>query len=134
MRLKVDNVIKKEWDEAGFLMTKNKIFVLATKKYETVKGVVSVFFTSHTAFVWADDAGTDEEDLWSQEDMIPWLKKNRDGSFPTQYNEYVPIISYGADVCDSAMLERYGLTDFEEDIIARLKDVEPYSEEKDTKI
>lgn len=130
----VDNVVKMEWDASKAVYTKGgklgRTFVYSAEDYETRIGTVTVFFNCFTAFIWADDAGTDNEDRYNAKELKSWIKDNLDEAFPMSYDNYVPIIEYGGTECKQAMLTKYGLEEFEQDIIARLNDVKPYSEEK----
>lgn len=129
----IDNVVKMEWERKNCLYINGdkgkKIFVYASKDYETKLGVVTVFFDCYTAFIWADNAGTPEEDRYNAKEMKTWVKDNLDEAFPTDYENFIPIIDYGDDKVNQAMVEKYGLEDYVDDIIARLDDVRPYGDE-----
>lgn len=130
----INDTVKLEWQASGYVETtgRNPVFVIATKVYDSANGgKVAVFFTPNTAFLWADNAGTSEEDLWSCRDMIEWIKQEgTTEAFPEQYSDnYIPII-FGSDTkCSERMLEKYGLTVFAQDIEERLEDVRPFGEE-----
>lgn len=131
-----NNVVKMEWDKSGWVQTKGTggkpgAFIFASKEFASdTKGTVTVFFNPFTAFIWASDAHTDEEDLWNAAELKGWLKENLDGSFPDNWDECVPVIAYGGTDADVAILEEYGLTAYKEEIEARLRDVAPFGEEK----
>ena len=133
MALVINDIVKMEWEKSGWLQTKatkNKpaVFILASKAYETADGkTVYVYFNANTAFLWGDD----EDGLWDAADLKDWLKTEYDYSFPEQYDSYIIVIPNGSDVCDESVLERYGLTEYKEDIEKRLKDVRPYGEEEE---
>lgn len=129
----VDNVVKMEWDADKALYTKGgkfgRTFIFAGQEYSTPNGTITVFFNCHTAFLWADDAGTEDEDLYNAKELKSWVKDNLDGTFPYNYSNYIPIVDYDEDEPIDSMIEKYGLQDFVEDIMERLRDVKPYSEE-----
>lgn len=129
MEYVVNNVVKMEWDKKGFLCTKGtqgNAFVMATKVYPSTKGgEVAVFFTTDTAFVWGAI-----DDLWSQQELRDWVKKEYDYAFPHQYDAYLPVISSSGEV-DESLLDTLGISEFKQDIEYRLDDVRPYSVEKD---
>lgn len=132
----VDNVVKMEWDSSKALYTKGgklgRTFIFASKDYETSVGTVTVFFNCYTAFIWASDAGTEDEDRWNASELKSWVKDNLDDAFPMNYGEYIPIIEYGSREVKQEVIDKYDLGSFVDDILARLKDVEPYSDEKST--
>lgn len=135
MALVVNNIVKMEWEKSGWLATKGKngsqgAFIFASKDYASERGVdITVFFTSDTAFIWASDAHTAEEDIWSGADLKDWCKSNLDGSFPHQYDEYVAVIDSGEATANDDILQEYGLTKYKDDIEARMRDISPYGEE-----
>ena len=129
-----DGVVKMDWDADKALYrkgvkSKNDTFIFASKEYETSKGVITVFFNCYTAFVWADEAGTEDEDRYNAKELKTWVKDNLDDAFPLNYDNYIPIIDYGADEVNQDMIEKYDLGEYVDDILARLADVRPYSEE-----
>ena len=132
----LNDVVKMDWEKSGWLQTKpTKVnpkgcFMLASKDYENENGdTIWVFFNSDTAFLWGTDLGTDDEDLWTASDLKNWLKEEYSSAFPNTYEEYLPIIESGTLDVDESVLERYGITAHKDDIVARMKDVLPYSEE-----
>ena len=133
MALVENNVVKMEWDKAGWLQKKSGTFCFASKEYDsTTKGKVTVFFRSNMAFIWASNAHSDDEDLWNAEELKGMIKsEGMDGAFPNMYDEYVPVIEGGETECDNAVLEEYGIVAYADDIKKRLNDIAPYSEEKD---
>lgn len=138
MALVENNIVKMEWEKSGWLATKakagkNGAFIFASKNYESSSDdydTITVFFNADTAWIWASDAQTDEEDLWDETDLKSWVKTNYDGSFPYMYDEYIPVIVSGGTSCELSILERYGLTEYKDDIEARLRDLVPFGEEK----
>lgn len=130
----VDNVVKMEWDADKALFRKGgkfgKIFIFAGKDYETSVGTVTVFFNCYTAFVWADDANTPDEDRYNAKELKSWVKDNLDEAFPINYDNYIPIVEYGATEVNQSAIDKYDLGAYADDILARLADVKPYSEEK----
>lgn len=134
-----NNVVKMEWDKDGWLQTsakkgKKSAFIFASKNYTNDKGqVISVIFTATTAFVFVDGMGTADEDIWSAADLIATVKSDLPGDFPYGLDQYKAIIESGEDECELDMLERFGLTQYKEDIEARMKDVQPYGYEEDAK-
>lgn len=131
-----NNIVKMEWDKAGWVQTKggtgkSSAFIFASKEFSsTTKGTVTVFFNPNTAFIWASDPHTSEEDLWNASELKSWLRDNLDGSFPDNWDECVSVIPYGTREADMAILEEYGIVDFKEEIEKRLDDVRPFGEEK----
>lgn len=130
-----NNIVKMEWQKDGWLQTSSKkkpsAFIFASQTYpSTVKGEVTVFFTSLTAFLFVSDAGTDDEDMWNAEELISAIKGNLTGNFPFDLDEYVAVIDSGEDNCIMSVLERYGIVDAKEDIEARMLDIRPYGFEQ----
>lgn len=132
MALVVNNIVKMEWQTENWLATKAKggkpgMFIMAAQPYTNKDGeTVAVIFTAHTAFLWGDDEG-----LWTADEVRDWCKKNVDGSFPTAYDEYIAIIPYGSNEADDAILEKYGLSEYKEDIENRRIDLIPFGADKD---
>lgn len=132
MALVVNNIVTMEWQTANFFKTSKGAFIWASKEYDTEKGKVTVFFNCNTAFIFRTPEDADDaEDIWDTKELKEFLKKNMDGSFPLQYEEYLPLITWGNSKVDAEVAEQYGLTEFISDIEARLKDVEPFGDEKD---
>ena len=134
----VNDIVKLDWEKSGWLQTKatavnpNGCFLFATKIYKNSEGTeIPVYFTSSTAFLWVFDYDTDEEEICELPEFKDWVKGNFDYSFPTEYAEYVPIIEEGLLKAKPEILERFGLTEYKEDIEARLKDLLAYGEEHD---
>lgn len=132
-KLITDNVVTMGWEASKALYTKGgkmgKTFIFASKDYETSVGTITVFFNCYTAFVWADEAGTEDEDRYNAKELKTWVKDNLDDAFPLNYDNYIPIVDYGADEVNQDMIEKYDLGEYVDDILARLADVRPYSEE-----
>lgn len=133
MALVVNDTVKKEWQKNLWLEGTNgdnsrRIFTMASHEYTNSNGdVVSVNFNAHTAWLWGE-----EGDLWSGKELRSWVKENLDGSFPTEYEEYIPIIPYGGEECIEETLEKFGLTAYKADIEERLQDLIPYGIERDS--
>lgn len=134
MGLVTNNVVKMEWEKSGWLQTsarngKKSVFIMASRDYETEHfGTVSVIFRPDTAFLFIDEAGTPDEDIWSARDLMASLKEEVPGGFPVMCEQYVPIIESGETECDEVTLETYGLLEYKEDIERRLEDIAPYGE------
>ncbi len=134
MALVDNNVVKMEWEKSGFLTKKQgkaTAFYVATKMYKSSKlGNIPVFFDPFMAYVWRD-AGT-KYDLWSVSDLKGFIKESYDSGFPTSYTDNcVPVVHYGEEEVDQEMLEELGLTEYADDILARIQDLAPYGEEKE---
>lgn len=127
--LVVNNTVKMEWLKRGWLQTSARggkaVFICASKEYETANGPVTVYFTATTSFLIESDEG-----LWSADEFYPVIKKNLPGDFPYNLEEYVVIIPSGERECDVDALEKYGLTEYKDDIEARQGDIAPYGYEK----
>lgn len=135
MALVSNSIVKMDWEKSGWLQTKasskgSAKFIFASKEYFSNKlnAKIAVFFRSDCAWIWAD-AGTD--DTWSVAELKDWAKTNVDGSFPHMYSEFIPVIESGDVDCEMAVLERFGLVEYKDDIEARLRDIKPYGFEKD---
>lgn len=120
------------WVDGELYFTKKGAFVFAAHEYETKIGVVAVLFNCDTAFLWASDAGTEQEDRWAVDEVKDFVRRNMSGAFPVNYNEYIPIIDYGAEDVKMDMIEKYGLEDYVDDIKERLKSLADYAVERDT--
>lgn len=129
----IDDVVKMEWEASKVLFKKGSklgsIFIFAAHDYETSVGTVTLFFDCDTVFIWASDAGTDQEDRWNAKEVKDWLKNDYNDSFPLNYDAYIPVIGYGSDEVNQDVIEKYGLQEYVDDIKARFKDVQPYSAE-----
>ncbi len=132
----VNNIVKMEWDKSGWLQTTRGQFIMGSVPYPSSKyGEVTIFFDSTTAFIWASDAGTADEDLWNAKELKSFLKTNYDISFPCQYDEYVPVVNYGADEVDIDVLDTYGISvEYADEIVNRVKDLFAYGVEKDVEL
>lgn len=133
----VNNVVKMKWDEKGFIAPKIKnsgkvMFMLATQEYKNKDGeVISVFFTTDSAFLFVDNYGTAEERVWTLAEMRDWVIEVRDTAYYL-YDEYAPVIASGDSDCIADVLEKYGLTEYADDISKRLDDIRPYGYERDS--
>lgn len=137
MAIVENNVVKMEWDKSGWFTFKRRnksnsdIFVFASKVYpSTTHGEVTVFFTPTTAFLFASNAGKEDEDMWNAKELGGVMKRLYSDSFPYNLEEYVAVIESGEDLCIPFVLDNYGIAEFKEDIEARVKDVRPYGIEK----
>ena len=134
----INDVVKLDWEKSGWLQSKASkqnpkgVFIMASQEYENDNGeTIPVIFNANTAFIWGDDIGTDDEDIWSVEDLRDWLKTEFNASYPDSYDQYLPIIQSGSLEANTEVLEKYGLMKYKDDIEARLKDLLPYGEETD---
>ena len=136
----VNNVVKMAWKASQFFETRNGNFTCAIEIYSTPNGEIPVLFTPNTAFIWAENDGADiASDIWSVAEVKHFLKEDTscggkghmcDENFPTNFDQYNPIIPYGERDCLPMVLEKFGLTEFKADIEARLSDVAPYDFEQ----
>lgn len=132
MSLVVNNVVKMEWEESGWLATKGSkgkegTFIYATKEYTNADGnVIPVYFNGAYAFLWMDEG----DDIWESGEFKAWVKENYDGSFPVQYDQFVPIMQNDDSGINTDIIAKYGLTEHQADIEARFADLLPYTEEK----
>lgn len=120
------------WNDGEKYFTKKGAFAFAAHEYQTDIGVVAVLFTCDTAFLWASDAGTEQEDRWAVDEVKDFVRRNMSGAFPVNYNEYIPIIDYGEEDVKMSVAEKYGLKDYADDIKERLKSLADYAVERDT--
>lgn len=134
-----NNIVKMQWDKAGWLQpkargTKKSVFIFGSQNYQsTNKGLISVFFTATTAFLFVDERGSEDEDIWTVEDLIATYKQSPIPEF-LNCEQYVAVIDSGEATCNASVLEEFGLVEFKEDIEARMKDVAPYGYEEDMKM
>lgn len=134
--LVVNNLVHMNWVASGFIEKKTSKYkpnalVVASQVYKNIKGVIiPVFFTSDTAFLWADNAGKENESLWSIRELVNWLNAdNLSVTFPQNYEMcYIPLIGVGQEECNTDMLAKYDLLPFKKDIEDRLKDLAVYGE------
>ena len=132
-----NDIVKLEWEKKNWLQKKGRdkdhpCFRVAGQYYESDNGFgrVPVLFVATTAFLFVDNGGDEKDDLWSIDEVISYLKKEDTSSFPYDCENYLPIIESGENECLVSVLEKYGITQFKEDIEARKKDIEPYGEEE----
>lgn len=134
-----NNIVKMQWDKAGWLQpkakgTKKSVFIFCSQNYQsTNKGLISVFFTATTAFLFVDERGSEDEDIWTAEDLIATYKQSPIPEF-LNCEQYVAVIDSGEATCNASVLEEFGLVEFKEDIEARMKDVAPYGYDEDMKM
>lgn len=135
-----NNIVKMQWDKAGWLQpkvkkTKKEVFVFGSQTYASTngKGTVTVFFVPDSAFIFVDNRGADDEDIWTAEDLIDYYKSEPTSDF-SMFEQYAPIIASGELECYASVLEEFGLVDYKADIEARLNDVRPYGEEEDVRM
>lgn len=131
MAIVENNIVKMEWEKSEWLSTKGGTFIFAGKTYSGTKGDISVLFHPDAVYVWCSDYDTDEEELWSSQEVKDWYKSERPSNFPFSYEEMVDVIHSGDSTCIDAVLEHFGITEFKEDIEKRLNDIKPYGEEED---
>ena len=124
----INDIVKMEWNSEDMLFTKNKMFVVAAREYETEKGKITVFFTSTACFLWITDEGLSSQDMWSRNDLFNYLKASLDGSFPEMYDDYVPLTNGNTSIMNDAVLDKFGLLSYKEEITRRQEDIAPYGE------
>ena len=130
----VNNEITMQWEKRCFVQTKGKVFLVACQEYETEKyGKITVAFDSYTAFLWGEDTGN-VSDLWNTKEIVDFVRKEHTPSFPTAYENYIPLISEGDFEIDMEALYQYGLEEYADDIEERLNDLRVYGEESDTPV
>lgn len=139
MALVKNNVVKMEWEQSGWLARRHRnsmtsAFIFASVLYPSkTKKKVTVFFTAETAFIWASEPHTNNEDIWTAKELKDWYKKgNADVTFPMNWKEYIAVIDSGNTWCNEEILKEYGIEGYKEDIELRLKDIMPFGEESDT--
>ena len=139
MGLVVNNVVKLDWDEDGWLQTKAKkdkrvVFIFASKVYQSSLGVeIPVFFDGAEAFLWISDNDSSTPEYWTAKELVSWVKSEYSSRFPHQYDEFISLEGEN-DSLNMAVLEKWGLTEYADDILARLEDLAPYSVETETEI
>lgn len=131
MALVINDTVKMEWQENRWLQTvgrgkKPPVFILACKDYSVDGKIVPVFFNPFSAWVHADADGT-----FSFAEIKDFLASEADSTFPENYSEYKCIVKAGSDEVDMSVVEEFGLGEYVDDIVARLRDIEPYGEEKE---
>lgn len=127
----INDVVKMDWEVSDMLITKGKMFIVASQTYETENGPITVFFTASTCFLWVSEEGEPNQDIWNKNELFAFLRTDFDTAFPEMYGEYVPLLVGGSTACDDAILKNYGLLEFKEDIEKRAIDIAPYGELKD---
>lgn len=116
MKLVKNDMVSMDWDADGFIVTKKIGLVAAVHNYNGV----AVAFSEGKVYTMIDDDGK-----YSFKDMVTVIKravKENDCDFPNYYDDYAEI--YNGEFTKSA--EILGLTEFEEDILARLEDLSGY--------
>ncbi len=132
-----DNNLKMDWEKKRWLKTKgsNSVFIMAGQDYQsTNKGSITVFFNAHMAWLWLDNRGQADEDIWTFEDLKEFVRKEYDSAFPYQYEQCIELVGYGDTECDDSVLEEFGLTAFKADIEARVADLVFIGEESDSPV
>lgn len=136
MELVVNDVVKMEWDKAGWLQTvpkqgKKPVFIFASKVYDSTKaGKITLFFAKGSVFVMSDDEG-----YYSAKDMAKAIKDLKDmDDFPFYMDGYDPIIDEDEDEANADALAAYGLEAYEDDINKRYEDILPYTLEYDVEM
>lgn len=132
----VNDVVKMEWDKAGWCQTtpkqgKKPVFIFASKVYDSTKvGKITVFFAKGSAFIFSDDEG-----YWSAKDLAKNIKELEDrDDFPFYMDGFDPIIDEDEDEANHEVLVAYGLEAFEDDINKRYNDILPYNMEYDVEM
>lgn len=122
----VNKIVSKEWVKKGFYV-KGGRFYFATQEYDTNDGKVAVFFTTDMAFLFHDDNGN-----FSMKDMMSFASGagNVGTRFPCDYDDNYDVLvrPYAGEsgFINTAKLEALGLTEYTEDMIARVKDLADY--------
>lgn len=135
MGLVINDMVKMEWQEDLWLQTKGRngktgAFVYCTKEYTKADGtVIPVHFNAECAFMWDEEPDKETPDLWTAAELRDFVKKERDGAFPNNFDQFVALISNGDEDCKEDVLKRYGLEEFKADIEARRKDLMPFAVE-----
>lgn len=132
MGLVVNDVVKKPWDEKRFIMKKGgdnrEVFVAACKEYETeTYESVAVFFNTNQAYVLIDRS---DDYLFNFQEMHDTLKEY-ESAFPENVDEYCPLAFIDGRRDNEDVIKMLGLEPFMKDIIARINDLAPYSDEED---
>lgn len=128
--LVVNNIVKMEWKKNRFVQTvaskgKQATFIMACQEYKNKNGdIVPVFFTGTTAWLHFDEQG-----LYTFAELKDFVKSNFDQSFPEVYTEYHEIATNPSSDVNMELLEEYGIEEYADDIIERLRDLQPYAEE-----
>ena len=66
--------------------------------------------------------------MWSRNDLFNYLKASLDGSFPEMYDDYVPLTNGNTSIMNDAVLDKFGLLPYKEEITRRQEDIAPYGE------
>lgn len=125
-----NNIVKMDWSKKGWAKFSGTFFC-ASQEYTTDSGeTIAVFFTPNEAFVWADNGDiTQLANLWSVNELVPWIKENGDGTFPHAYEEFQRIST--TEVVLPEKLEVLGISQWADDINARLEDVSHMGDTRD---
>ena len=112
----INDVVKMDWDKAGWVQTvakqgKKPVFIFASHVYDSTKvGKVTVFFAKGAAFIMGDDEG-----YWSAKDLAKAIKGLADiDDFPFYMEGYEPIIDEDDEEASKDVLEAFGLEAFED--------------------
>lgn len=117
MKVVKNNVVSMDWNAEGFIDHKREGFIAAVHQY----GNTGVAFKDGVIYTFVDDEGA-----YGFQDLVSDIKKavkEKDGDYPTYYQEYVEIHD-GENFTDN--LEALGLEEYADDMIARLKDLSDY--------
>lgn len=128
----INDVVKMDWEKSGWYQLpanrgKKQVFIFASQEYESelYDDPVTVFFTPFCAFVMETDEG-----LWNAKDFSAIDISILTGyGYPTNIEGVIPIIDGGE--CSDEVLERFGLTQYKKDIVARREDVRGFADETD---
>lgn len=136
MTLVANKTVKMEWDKSLWLQTKGKgsvegAFIFAGKEYDSTKyGKICVGFTSIACFLFTEEDVNSADDIWSGAEMKQCAKDNM-GDFPLGFEGGVYLAEVGTTNFDDELLEKYGLSQYKDDLIARMKDVGQYATTED---
>ena len=134
----VDNgIVKMEWEKRYWLKKKDKgtvegQFILAAKPYlSTNQQIVTVFFMPDHAFLFADFKGKKYESLWPAKDLITAFKKTPPNDlFPQGYeSQVIELYDCDTETVNMDLAVKYGITEFVDEIKARVLDLSYYGEE-----
>lgn len=135
MELVKNKFVKMDWEKSKFITGKNgKTFIAAGVSYDSAYGKIDVMFTCDTAFLFIEEETPDAIDAWTTEEIKDYLKKGYNSNFPTNFEQYVPIVDFGTKTVNTINADKYGLQDSTADMIARLNDLAEYAVEHDSAV
>lgn len=122
MKLVSNNFVSMDWDSDGFVDSKKNGFIAAVHKY----GDTVVAFYEGKIYTHLNSEGT--KSSLSMKDFVKVIKQNLvrkpDYDYPNYYEDYAEIYD-GAEFND-CLADTLGLTEYKEDMIARLQDLSGY--------